>query len=116
MTREQINKTKTEDSSILMESEQFVILNHKNLKSAIRITWTHGTHILKLTKTDNKDYISESGPVDLSKKNVLVLNPSHERHERLYKIEIDELNQRIDLIELHDMSAYKTTLKIVDSQ
>jgi len=116
MTREEIQKYKAGDSSILLDSDQFVILVHDGLKSAIRIMWTHGRHELRISKTDNGDVIKTSEPINISKRNTLVLNPSHERHERLYKIEVDELKKRINLTELHDMSKYKTTLKILDTQ
>lgn len=111
MTRNEIIKSKTSNSSILLESEQFVNLRHSKLRSPVKIMWAHGKHELRILKIENEDYM-----VDLEKKSTLILNPSNERHERLFKIEIDEVNQKVSLLELHDMSHYKTILKIIDRQ
>jgi hypothetical protein len=116
MTREEISTVIENNNSVALDTNQYELLRHNKLKSVLNIMWSHTDHKLLIGKTDAQELINNVGTFNLSENGILILNPSHEGHERVYNIEIDEDLQKIRLRELHDMSHYSLKIQIVDNQ
>ncbi len=114
MTRGEIVNAIKSNNSIKLDSFEYVLLKHSHFSAYIR--WVHEDHVLTISKTPNSHINQEIKSISLEAKDILILNPKHAGHERLFRIRIDEINQKILLTQIHDMSRYGTHLHVVDSQ
>ena len=117
MTQKEIGELKKENRTILLETTQFVNINHPDLPSILTITWRHNTRELMIfPKGIIKNEPVKSGCYDLATKNILILNHEHVGHERVYKIEVDKESKKVKLLELHDKGIFRRNIKIKDKQ
>lgn len=112
MRRDEINNFKASNRSIHLNTAKFITGQHSSLSSTICIRGYHDKFTLTIG-TATKIEIHSSDPVDLKKRNILILDPTQEGHERLYEIEINAKTQRIELKKLHDEFHDLSAMKIV---
>ena len=115
MTKEEIEVVRHSSDTIPLKTGQFVVVQHDTLKFAVSIYWKHIGHELTLMKANGKQ-LSEHRPINLSTRNILLLNPGERNHEWVYRLEANNVSNKIDLIEMHDMSKYRPVITIIDRQ
>ena len=103
---------KASNQSIHLNTAKFITGQHSSLSSAITIKWHHEEFTLRIGKAIEAE-IHSADPVDLKKRNILILDPTQEGYVRLYEIEINAKTQRIELKKLHDEFHDLSAMKIV---
>lgn len=114
MTQNEIDGVKSNARSICLETHESVVVQHKDLPTAVVIVWRHDIQQLLLNKATDKALFEMLNPIDLDTRDVLILNHEHPGHERIYKLQVDKEDKRIKFIKQHDKEKYRLVIKIVD--
>lgn len=114
MTQNEIDEVKSNARTIRLETHESVVVQHKDLPTAVVIIWRHDIQQLLLNKATDKAYLEMRNPIDLDTRDVLILNYEHRGHERIYKLQVDKEAKRIEFIKQHDKEKYALVIQIVD--